>query len=341
MLARCREGQWQLDDVDWSRPARPMPREREREVVQYFIDMAQIERFAGALFAEQERRTSDPVLAAIFASFVIDEERHARAAERLALHFDVHGLRAYGPSPTLLRFRPKFLAALQYLSAEVANTYIVGGELLLDIALLRSIDDYVDDATCHDVMKLINRDESRHVAVDYHMVEYYASPAWQGELERLPRRSPAQSARAAWAFAGVLATAKPFIRDVFIEPMSRVDPQRRRMREAFKRMQLLGAKPGVAARPFSRFLRVLRFLYKNPATHVVFGRLAERIVGVPGEYLRDLYTEAEWDRAAGMHMDALASEALAAKNSSLGRLSRSARGSLETEYTFTPTESRR
>jgi len=314
MLARCREGQWHLDDIDWSRPPRALPTQTEREVVQYFTDMAQIERFAGALFAEQQRRTRDPVLGSIFASFVIDEERHAGAAERLARHFDVGKQRRYSPSASLLRFRPKFLAALEHLSAEIANSYIIGGELLLDIALLRSIDDYVDDATCHDVMKLINRDESRHVAVDYYMVDYYASPAWLQELAHVPRRLPAESARAAWAFAGVLLTAKPFIRDVFIEPMTRVDPQRRRMREAFKRMQLLGAKPGVAARPFARFLRALRFLYRSPVTHAVFGRLAERVVGVPGEYLQDLYTEAEWERAAAMDMDALAHEALAAKN---------------------------
>ena len=46
--------------------------------------------------------------------------------------------------------------------------------------------------------------------------------------------------------------------------MTRVDPQRRRMREAFKRMQLLGAKPGVAARPFSRFIKTLQIVYPAP-----------------------------------------------------------------------------
>ncbi|MBK6519303.1 MAG: ferritin-like domain-containing protein [Polyangiaceae bacterium] len=313
MLARCIEGQWRLDDVDWSQPKATLPAQSEREIVQYFTDMAQIERFAGALFEEQRRRTRDPVLAKIFATFVADEERHARAAERLAERFDQRQLRAYAPSPSLLRFKPRFLRVLAHLSEEIANAYIVAGELLLDIALLRSIDDYVDDPVCHDVMKLINRDESRHVAVDYHMVDYYSSPEWQRELAKRPARSPREHASAALAFAGVLATARPFIVDVFIEPMTRVDPTRRRMREAFKRMQLLGAKPGVAARPFSRFLRALRFLYRTRATHAVFGRLAERIVGVPGEYLRDLYTAEEWDRAAGMTLDQLADDALAAK----------------------------
>lgn len=313
MLARCRTQGFHIDDVDWSRPPRPLSAEIEREVVQYFTDMAQIERFAGALFAEQGRRAKDATLAAIFETFVQDEERHAVAAERLARHFDTRGLETYAPSPTLLAFRPKFLAALRWVSAEVANTYITCGELLLDIALLRSIDDFLDDPTCHDVMRLINRDESRHVAMDYFMVDYYASDTHREEERRAPRRTLAEWRRAAWSLGDMMLAAKPFIRDVFILPMSRVDPEGRRMREAWKRIQLIGAKPSVAARPFSRFLRGLRWLYTNDATHRWFGPVVERVMGVPGEYLRDLYTEQEWQRAARASVDELAREALASK----------------------------
>lgn len=313
MLERCKAGQWDLTDVDWSRPPRPLTADVERDVVQYFTDMAQIERLAGALFAEQRRRARDPLLRAIFESFVVDEERHSRAADRLARHLDVRKLRSYAPSASLVRFRPRFLSALRHLSAEIANAYVVGGELLLDIALLRSLDAYVDDPTCHDVMTLINRDESRHVAIDYYMTEHYASAEADRERASEPRRSFGEKARAGVTFASMLLAAKPFVRDVFIEPMTRVDPERRRMREAFKRMQLLGAKPAVAARPFSRFLRALQFLYANPITHRAFGAIAERLVGVPGEYLRDLYTEEEWARAGALDMNALAEEALASK----------------------------
>lgn len=313
MLTRCREGQWRLDDVDWSRPPRALSRSVEREVVQYFTDMAQIERLAGALFAEQRRRASDPTLRAIFETFVVDEERHARAAERLAAHFDTRKLAAYRPSRSLVEFRPRFLDALRFVSAEIANAYIVGGELLLDIALLRSLDDFVRDETCHDVMERINRDESRHVAIDYYMTDYYSSAEWASEVARAPRASLRERARGAYALAAMLLSAKPFIRDVFIIPMTRVDPERRRMREAFKRMQLLGAKPGVAARPFSRFLQAMKNLYASPITHGTIGRVAERLVGVPGEYIRDLYTAEEWERAARLSMDELAEEALQAK----------------------------
>jgi hypothetical protein len=57
----------------------------------------------------------------------------------------------------------------------------------------------------------------------------------------------------------------------------------------------------------------MKFLYASPLTHATLGRIAERLVGVPGEYLRDLYTKEEWDHAATATMDQLADDALAAK----------------------------
>ena len=62
MLRMCREGQWNVGDLDWSQVPRPMSADDEQSVVQYFTDMAQIERLAGALFVEQQRRVADPVL---------------------------------------------------------------------------------------------------------------------------------------------------------------------------------------------------------------------------------------------------------------------------------------
>ena len=46
-------------------------------------------------------------------------------------------------NPHLVAFAPAFRQALRHLSPEMANLYVTGGELLLDVALLRSIDDFV------------------------------------------------------------------------------------------------------------------------------------------------------------------------------------------------------
>ena len=313
MLDMCCKGQWKIDDLDWSAPPRAMGRDEEMAIVQYFTDMAGIERLAGALFDEQRKRAENDTLKKIFATFVADEERHARAAERLARYYDVHRFRTYEMSPSLVTFRKHFVHAVRFLSAEIANVYITAGELVLDVALLRSINDFVHDEMSQRAMDLINRDESRHIAIDYYMVEYYASPSYQAWLQKQPPQPLRERARAMWAFANVLFSAKPFFRDVFFRPMTMVDPSGKRLREAFKRGQLLGSKPEVEARPFWRFITSLRTTVKHPVLGPILGGVASRLAGVPSHLMYDLYTEGEYRRASGMSYDDLAAEALAAK----------------------------
>jgi hypothetical protein len=313
MLELCKKGQWKIDDLDWSQPPRAMSREDEIAIVQYFTDMAGIERFAGALFEEQRRRVDDATMKKIFSTFVADEERHAKVAERLAAYYDVHKHKTYALSPSLLAFRTHFLNAVRYLSAEIANVYITGGELILDVALLRSINDYVHDHMSEQAMALVNRDESRHIAVDYYMTEYYASPAYQAWLRAQPKPALVDQLKATWAFAGLLRTARPFFEDVFFQPMKKVDPSGARLREAMKRIQLLGLKPDVAARPFSKFMTGLRDVAQHPVLGPIFGKGAAYIAGVPPELMRDLFDAEEAKRAAHMSFDELADDALAAK----------------------------
>src|SRR6185437_16462833 len=98
MLEKCRRDQWSVDDLDWSLPPPDLAPDKEAAVVQYFHDMAGIERLAKALFAVQAAKERDPTLRAIFESFVVDEERHAVAAERLARFYDVHAVKTYAMS---------------------------------------------------------------------------------------------------------------------------------------------------------------------------------------------------------------------------------------------------
>jgi len=313
MLDKCEREQWRVGDLDWGRRPRPMTPADERAVVQYFTDMAGIERLAGALFDEQRKLTDDPTLRRIFETFVIDEVRHSHCAQMLADFYDVHHYQLYQQNPHLVAFSRCFVDAVQHLSAEIANVYITAGELVLDVALLRSINDFVHDEMSQRAMDLINRDESRHIAIDYYMVEYYASPRYQAWLQKQPPQPLRERARAMWAFANVLLSAKPFFRDVFFQPMTMVDPSGKRLREAFKRGQLLGSKPEVEARPFWRFITSLRTTVKHPVLGPILGGAAARLAGVPSHLMYDLYTEGEYRRASGMSYDDLAAEALAAK----------------------------
>ena len=312
MLEQCRRDQWSVSDLDWSRTPRPMSREDEERVVQLFVDMAGIERLAAALFREQERRTEDPRLKAIFSTFIRDEIRHAQAAQMLADFYDVHHYRHYQESESLRAFAPVFVDAIHHLADDVANAYIVGGELILDIALLRTVNDFVHDEMSEEAMRLINRDESRHIAIDYYMSEYYGTDAYEEKLRRRPRPGLAERAQATRTFALMLYHAQPFIRDVFLVPMHELDPRGRRLREAFKRFQLLGMRERSPRRPFTRFMRALQEGFNSPL-RPIFGGLFARLGGVSPDLMQRLYTEEDLSRVRRMSYAAMAQEALDAK----------------------------
>ncbi len=297
-----------MDDLDWSLEPRAMTRESERAVVQYFTDMSGIELLAAELFRVQRDLTDDATLREIFDWFVVDEERHSVVAQRLADHYNVHQYEDYQLNPHLVRFRPQFIKTIKLLSPEIANAYITAGELLLDIALLRSLNDYVDDEMSGAAMKLINRDESRHIAIDFHMMERYATAPDRDD------RTWFESARAAPAMARLLYHAGPFFRDVFFAPMDRVDPGAVRLLEAFKRIQLFNAKDEIASRPFTRFMRTLQDVYNTPGVKQTFGPLIARVMGLDVRVIEVLYTDAEEEQAANMTFSELADEAIALKN---------------------------
>jgi hypothetical protein len=165
-------------------------------------------------------------------------------------------------------------------------------------------------------MRLINRDESRHIAVDYHMVEYYASPAYTDKLASRPRLPAAERARGARAFATMLYYGQPFFRQVFFAPMERVDPSGRRILEAFRRVQMISAKPGVSERPFGAFMLALQSVYRNRAGKALVGGLVSRLAGVEPRFMEAIATQDDLARASRMSFDELAADALAVKQTS-------------------------
>ena len=315
MLEKCVRDQWSIDDLDWSLPPPTLAREKEEAVVQYFVDMAGIELLAGALFEVQRHKTKDPTLKKIFSTFVADEKRHSAVAARLAKHYDVHQYREYVESQSLTNFRPHFLALVQKASPEIANAYITSGELILDVALLRSLDDYVADEMSHRAMQLINRDESRHIAIDFHMTEVYASDEHTAALRARRRPSARQLATGVRALVTMMWYAKPFLQEVFLRPMDRTDPSGRRVKEAFKRIQLILRKPTVARSPFSRFMIAMQDLYNHPIIGRLFGPALLRALGAEDRAARYLFSKEELERSQRMSFEEMAEEALSAKYS--------------------------
>ena len=146
------------------------------------------------------------------------------------------------------------------------------------------------------------------------MTEFYASPEYQQWQASQPKKSLLFRLKATWAFAGVLWTAGPFARSVFFEPMAITDPSGSRLKEAVKRMQLLGNRPGVADRPFNRFMRRMREVQTSPTWGPLLGGLAHRLTAsFPKELYGDLFTGDELKRSNRMSIGEMAEEAVQAK----------------------------
>ncbi len=109
--------------------------------------------------------------------------------------------------------------------------------------------------------------------------------------------------------------ARPFLQEVFLAPMDRTDPSGRRIKEAFKRIQLIMRKPTVARQPFSKFMIGTQNLYNHPIAGKIFGPLLLRALGAEDRAARFLFTQEELERSHRMTFEELAEEAVAAKYS--------------------------
>jgi hypothetical protein len=161
-------------------------------------------------------------------------------------------------------------------------------------------------------MHLINRDESRHIAIDFHMTEHYASDEHVAVV-RARKRSLPEALAGARAVATMMWFAKPFLAEVFLAPMDRTDPSGKRIAEAFKRVQLLMRKPTVARQPFSRFMLAMQNAYNHPILGKLLGPVLLRALGADPRAARFLFTPEELARSRGQTFDEMAEDALAAK----------------------------
>jgi hypothetical protein len=279
MLERCEREQWALTDFDWTTTPIALSPEREQEICAYYVNMSYIERLAGALFLALAKRVDDPTLAAIFETFHADELRHSQAAARLADYFDVHHYRVYTPNIPMLRFTPAFVNLIESVSPAFATNFILGGELILDVALLRGLNAYVDDPLSRAVVEKINQDESRHIAIDMHMTEYFAARADGREAN--PWLDP--------NWWGVLTWGPGFFAEVIFRPMQRLDPSQAQMRDVMRRIRRFYDRASVAANPAVReYHGMVAFLetWAGSLLAATVTELSRRLFGIDFDFVR-------------------------------------------------------
>jgi hypothetical protein len=177
MLDKCGRLQWSTADFAWDAPGADALGENERRAVTGLMrDLYWIESVAAFVFGRMRDRTTEPELRAIFASFAVDEQRHADVELMLMRRWGLMG-RHEVPAPNV-NVR-NLLAALERggdrVHPAVYAAIIPFAELVLDGALVKHFDRIVKDPLAADVFRRINADEARHIAVDCYVLERFGN----------------------------------------------------------------------------------------------------------------------------------------------------------------------
>ncbi len=251
MLARIKDRQWALADFDWDAPgADRITAEQRPSLAAFMADLVWIEQVGARGFAALARQAPDPVLAEIYRWFHAEEQRHANA--ELAL------MRRWGmldgdevPEPNknirlVIRWLDRFGDGLPM---GVLGSVIPLLEVALDGALIKFLLDEVHDPLCHAVFERINNDESRHLAVDFHVL---------GLLGRESRDMDLATAARAATNPGIV-TSLPIALPLFTKMRDNLvgmGLDETRLYEAIERYGQLAARDGDARRnPAYRVLR--------------------------------------------------------------------------------------
>ena len=173
MLDRIKDRQWALADIDWNAPgADRITAEQFPHLKNFLADLVWIEQIGARGFAGLAAQAPEPVLAEIYRYFHAEEQRHANAELALMHRW---GMLDGGkvPEPNInIRLAMDWLEAnADALPLEALGTVIPMLEVALDGALIKFLLDEVNDPLCHEVFERINNDESRHLAVDFHVLE--------------------------------------------------------------------------------------------------------------------------------------------------------------------------
>jgi hypothetical protein len=172
MLVRIQEHQWALADFDWSSPgAERITAEQRPSLGAFMADLVWIEQVGARAFAALSRQADDPTLAEIYRWFHAEEQRHANAELALMHRW---GMLDDGQVPepnNNIRLVFNWLDRFgDDLPIGVLGSVIPLLEVALDGALLKFLLDEVHDPLCHEVFDRVNNDESRHLAVDFHVL---------------------------------------------------------------------------------------------------------------------------------------------------------------------------
>ncbi len=173
MLEKIKDRQWALADIDWEAPgAETISDEFRPKLKAFMADLCWIENIGARGFAALAKKAPTPTIAEIYRYFHAEEQRHANAELALMKRW---GMLDEGemPEPNVnIRLAIEWLDRYSDdMPLSLLGTVIPMLEVALDGALLKFLLDEVHDPVCHQVFEKINNDESRHLAVDFEVLD--------------------------------------------------------------------------------------------------------------------------------------------------------------------------
>ncbi|RJO70136.1 ferritin-like domain-containing protein [Nocardia panacis] len=173
MLRKIKDRQWALADIDWDAPgAETIGPDLHARLKPFMTDLMWIENVGARGFAAMAKKAPTETLREIYRYFHAEEQKHANA--ELAL------MRRWGmldgeeiPQPNVnVKLVIDFLDRYaDEMSMSFLGTVIPMLEVALDGALIKFIVDEIEDPVCQEAFKRINSDESRHLAVDFAVMD--------------------------------------------------------------------------------------------------------------------------------------------------------------------------
>ena len=173
MLDKIKDRQWALADIDWDAPGAELITDEQRPKLKAFMaDLCWIENIGARGFAALAKKAPTPTIAEIYRYFHAEEQRHANAELALMKRW---GMLEDGevPEPNVnIRLAIDWLDRwADDMPLSLLGTVIPMLEVALDGALLKFLLDEVADPVCHQVFEKINNDESRHLVVDFEVLD--------------------------------------------------------------------------------------------------------------------------------------------------------------------------
>lgn len=282
MLEKIKDRQWALADIDWEAPgAETISDEFRPKLKAFMADLCWIENIGARGFAALAKKAPTPTIAEIYRYFHAEEQRHANAELALMKRW---GMLDDGemPEPNVnIRLAMDWLDRYaDDMPLSVLGTVIPMLEVALDGALLKFLLEEVEDPVCHRVFEKINNDESRHIVVDFEVLDLIGH---------------ATARRLAIEFVGTVATPALILGAIMYVPLLNrirneivgmgLEPDR--LYNAVKRFKHLGERGETTSRvPAYRVLKRHAAMVVNPRHP--YHLLANSMVWVSERYPRTL-----------------------------------------------------